>query len=364
MKKITVNFNDNSYPVFIGNNILSKLKNEIDNNFLSSKILIVCDRNVYEIYEEILIKTFRKYGKKLNYYILPPGEKSKSYSELNKIYNCLIDIHFGRDGLIISIGGGVTGDLASFAASTFMRGANLIHIPTTLLSMVDSSIGGKTGLNFNKKKNIIGTFYQPNSVFIDTNFLHSLPRREYVSGLGEIMKYAFISNRKFYSFLNENYRSILKADIGLLERTILNSISIKTAVITKDEKDTHLRRILNFGHTFAHAYEGLSNYKIRHGEAVTIGIISALILSAKLKILSRERFNEFIQLPLKSKLKNKIRDLNLEEVVLFMKSDKKNKGGKINFVLLSKIGKILIDVQAGKSDIIYSIKKTQDLLSA
>jgi len=362
VKKITVDLNENSYPIFVGNNILRKISDDIETKFYSSRILIVCDKNVYRLHNQNLTKIFKKYDKRTAYYILKQGEKSKSFNELNKIFYFLIENNYHRDCLIISVGGGVTGDLASFAASTFMRGANLIHIPTTLLSMVDSSIGGKTGINFLKKKNIIGSFYQPNAVYVDTEFLKTLPRKEYVSGLGEVMKYAFISSKKFYSFFNDNFTSILKRKYNLLEKTILDSISIKTAVITKDEKDTHLRRILNFGHTFAHAYEGLSNFKMRHGEAVITGIISALFLSGRLGLLSQKRFDEFIELPLKTGLKNKINDFDYEDIISFMKSDKKNKGGKINFVLLSNIGNILIDVNARKSDIIYSIKKTQMIL--
>ncbi len=363
MKKVSVSTTGKNYPVYIGKSILNEAVLSAAEEYSSKKILVVADENVLENHSKKIKDVFSVSGKNTFLYKLKSGEKRKSYIELNKIYSFLLKNNFGRDSLIVAIGGGVAGDLSGYAASTYMRGINLIHIPTTLLAMVDSSIGGKTGINFNTRKNIIGSFYQPEMVITDLDFLSSLPDSEITSGIGEIIKYAFLSEKKFYSYVKKNVLKIYEDDLKILEEIVLKSVKIKAGVVSQDEKEGSLRKILNLGHTFAHAFETDLNFKIKHGEAVIAGIISALFLAEKTGILTKEKLNEFIELPLKIKLSGRIKSLNNENAYSVMLSDKKNREGKIKFVLPADTGSILIDVEADKNDVLYSLSKTKEILS-
>ncbi len=357
MKTIKVDFIENSYQIFIGENSflfineLLKRKNLYQNRFL------IIDNNVYKNYGNKIINDLKTHSTKFDYFVFESKESNKSFSFLQQIYTSLLEKKFGRDTLIIAIGGGVLGDLAGFAAATYMRGVPYVQIPTTLLACVDSSIGGKTGIDFYKRKNIIGSFYQPKFVLIDTNFLKTLPRKEIICGVGEIIKYAFLVDYNFYNNLLKNFDSIFELEDKFLEKIIYESCKIKSAVVFQDEKENGLRKILNFGHTFAHSFESELNFKIKHGEAVIAGIIAALYLSNQLGILSSQKLNEFLQLPLKIKLPSRISFLDKNKLYQIMLSDKKNREDKIKFVLLQDIGKILIDVEASKKDVITALDK-------
>jgi 3-dehydroquinate synthase len=359
LKKIKVNLEQKSYPILIGEGSLSRLYELIGRQNQNKKILAVIDGNVERIHGKLITKALKKFKNNIDYYILKPGERSKSFKELNKIYSYLIDKKFGRDSLLIALGGGVTGDLAGYAASTFMRGIPLIHIPTTLLAAVDSSIGGKTGINFESKKNMIGTFCQPELVLIDTAFLQTLPKAEIKSGLGEVIKYAYMSDRKYYAFVEKNLEKIFQKDLRITEEIIIKSASIKAGVVAHDEKESGLRKILNLGHTFAHAFESELNFKIKHGEAVTAGIIASLYLANKIGILSLKNLNEFLRLPLKANLSDKFFMLNKQNIFELMQSDKKARSGKTKFVLVSNIGKILLDVEAERKEIFFALEMMQ-----
>ncbi len=363
MKKIKLKLSKNSYNIFIGKYNYTQIIEEIKKTNLNKNILIVIDENVGRYWDKYIKQPFAGYGNKIEYYTLKPGEKSKSYKELNKIYSFLLDNNFGRDTLIIAIGGGVTGDLTGYAASTFMRGVQLIHVPTTLLAAVDSAIGGKTGINFNSNKNMIGTFYQPNFVLVDINFLSSLPKKEITSGIGEIIKYAFLSTSDFFDYARNNIEKVYHNNDEVINKIIIKSALIKSAVVSQDERESGLRKILNLGHTFAHAIESDLNFKIKHGEAVTAGIISALYLSNKIGILKKNKMRDYLSLPLKINLPQILANLNEKNMVNIMHLDKKSRGGMINFVLLSEIGNILVDVKASKNDILNSILTLKELFN-
>ena len=362
MKKINIHTKDKTYPVFIGNSILSSLPNLINELELNKNVFIVVDENILKLYKGYIESAFKDYNSKIYFHKLDSGESSKSFEQLTKIFSSLIENKFGRDTLIVAIGGGVTGDLAGYAAAAYMRGVQLIHIPTTIISASDSSIGGKTGINFNKLKNIIGAFYQPELVLIDTKFLSSLPVKEVNSGVGELIKYAFLTNRNFYNYINDNFRKIYSFDTNVLNRLIYESVLFKGSVVGKDEKESGLRKILNFGHTFAHAFESQANLKLKHGEAVIAGIISALHLSNKKGLLSKKDLEDLIKLPLKVKLPDDFLSNDFNSIINFMKGDKKNRGGQIRFILLSGIGKIITDVEAKKEDVLYAIERTRQTL--
>lgn len=363
MKKVTVQTPGKNYPVYIGRSILKKVISSAAGKYSSKKILIIADEKAFNHHTGKIKNLITPARKNTYLYILKSGERRKSYTELNKIYSFLLENNFGRDSLIIAIGGGVAGDLSGYAASTYMRGISLIHIPTTLLAMVDSSIGGKTGINFNAKKNIIGSFYQPEMVAADLDFLTSLPKGEITSGIGEIVKYAFLSDKTFYIFVKKNVLKIYEDEANVLEEIVFKSVQIKAGVVSQDEKEGSLRKILNLGHTFAHAFETDLNFRIKHGEAVIAGIISALFLAEKTGILSAKKLNEFLELPLSIKLSGRIKSVNNENAYSAMLSDKKNREGKIKFVLPADTGSILIDVEADKKDVLYSLNKTKELLS-
>ena len=362
MKSTNVKLEKDSYPVIVGRGVFHKLIGMIESRKLHRNLFIVIDKNVETHFGVFIRGYFADYKGKIYYYPLRAVEKSKSFGELKKIYSQLLNQKFGRDTLLISIGGGVTGDLAGFAAATFMRGIQIVHVPTTLTACVDSSIGGKTAINFNYYKNMIGSFYHPQFILCDTNFINTLPEVEMISGLGEIIKYAFTTDDKFFTFVTENLDSIFTRDDKILERVVTDSINYKAAVVGKDEKEQGLRKVLNFGHTFAHAFERELKNKIKHGEAVTVGVICALYLSYKKKLLSKDLLEQYKTLPLRMKLSKSFKLVNFERIYENMFADKKNRNTQINFVLIHNIGQMVLDVHATKDEIIYALKQAIDSL--
>jgi 3-dehydroquinate synthase len=364
LKKIEIFTRDKTYPVFIGNSIFASLTTRINKLGLNKNLFILVDENVMSLYEDFIKSVLKGYSSKICFYKLDSGESSKSFKYLSQIFSLLIEKKFGRDTLLIAVGGGVTGDLAGYAAASYMRGIQIVHIPTTIISASDSAIGGKTGINFNKLKNIVGAFYQPEFVLIDTKFLLSLPLKEVNSGVGELIKYAFLTNRNFYDFIYKNFEEIYSFNFRVLNKLIYESVLFKGSVVAKDEKESGLRKILNLGHTFAHAFESQANLKLKHGEAVIAGIISALHLSNKKGLLSNEDLKDLIKLPLKVKLPDNFFIKDFNSILNFMYGDKKNRGGELKFILLSEIGNIVTDAEVSKEDIFYALKKTNNALTS
>lgn len=352
MDKINVKSSSGEYPVFIGEGSIEKLPGLTEGNF--DKILIITDTNILQLYTARITYLQKKLNTQL--LVLRPGEKRKSLSTVSKVVNLLAAGEYTRSSLIIALGGGVIGDLSGFAASVYMRGINIIHIPTTLLSAVDSSVGGKTGVNYKDVKNLLGTFYNPKYVLVDPSFLKTLPDDEFASGMGEVIKYAFLSGGKFYNQAS-TFSNIKKDDGKTLSSIIFNCLWFKASIVEKDEKDTGLRALLNFGHTFGHAYESASGFRIKHGAAVAMGICSSLSLSRTLNLISDKEFHDYLEnvLPFIS-VKKPWLDEN--DVLNFMRADKKNRAGKLNFVLLKEPGLMLLNIKAEKKEILSSIRKT------
>lgn len=363
MKIINIKSNTFTYPVFIGSRILQSLPDLLEKHKLNKNVFIVIDENVEKIYGKKINRLVNKWAKRRAKFILKATEHSKSLTTLKKIYTALADDKFGRDTLLLSVGGGLTGDVAGYCAATYMRGVQLVHVPTTLLASVDSSIGGKTGINLYNRKNLVGSFYQPQFVIIDTNFLQTLPTVELKSGAGEIIKYAFLSNKDFYNYLLQNFSKLLLLNSKVLSKVISESVLIKAGVVSQDEKETGLRKILNFGHTFAHAFESHSRYKIKHGEAVVGGIIAALFLSHKLKFFSDEKLKSYLKFLSVYKLPSAIKEGNNKIILEIMHLDKKKRGDRIKFVLLKDIGNLVIDVEIEKKEIFYALDKMKDFSS-
>ena len=343
-KKITISTFEGKYPILIGKNISSNTGNLLKKNkIFSSKVLLVVDKKVPL---EMIKKIKKSIKEKKNLIYLKSNEKNKSQSNVDKILSVLLKENFNRNDCLISIGGGIIGDLSAFSASIFKRGLIYVNIPTTLLAQVDSSIGGKTGINSKFGKNLIGTFYQPKLVISDISFLKSLPKREIICGYAEIFKHSLISNRTFFNFLNKNIKEILKFKSPYIEKSIYKSCIIKKKIVEKDFKEKNLRKILNFGHTFGHAYEASLGYssKLNHGEAVILGISSAAKFSQDNKILNNNDakliFKHIDRISSKFSLRNFFKKTNIKKIVKFMATDKKNFDDKINLILIKKIGNV------------------------
>ena len=346
--KLNVNTKMQKYPIIIGKNLSSKIiQITSKNSIYFKKCLLIIDKNVPRKFI-LNIKKSLKHKKTYNYFF-NVSEINKNITNVNKILDNLLDKNFSREDVVISVGGGITGDVGAFAASIYKRGLKFINIPTTLLSQVDSSIGGKTGVNTRYGKNLIGTFYQPSLVISDTQFLKTLTKREIICGYGEMLKHSLIMNRNFFNFLKKNIEKILNLSSPVIEEAIYQSCKIKKQVVEKDEKEKGLRKILNFGHTFAHAYEATLGYskKLNHGEAVILGMKTALNFSMKNNLINKQDYQSLINhfnnsnLPYSIKRFFSLKDVN--KILSFMEKDKKNNSNKINLILLKKIGSPLID---------------------
>ena len=329
MEKILVDLGAKSYEIFIGENILNGVE-----NFLSGKALLVTQKNILDLCKENFPYEVA---------LIPDGETSKSLSVAEKVFTRAIESGLDRKSVIIALGGGVVGDLAGFVAATFMRGINLIQIPTTLLAQVDSSVGGKTAVNHALGKNLIGAFHQPRAVFIDLKFLESLPEREIKSGLGEVVKCGVIRDEKFFSFLEDNAEKILQRDLKTLAHVVRRCCEIKAQVVAADEKESGLRRILNFGHTLAHAIEEETAYKkFRHGEAVAVGMVAAARISHALGKTSAENVRRLENLLKRFGMMTTCAGLDADKLYAVTFRDKKTVGGVVNWVLMKNFGDVEI----------------------
>ena len=360
--KLKVKTKDNNYPIIIGKNLLihvSKLIAENSINF--NKCLLVIDSNIPKKFIDKIKYSLKK--KDITVHKFNSMELNKNQLSINRILETLLKKNFHRDDCLISIGGGITGDVSGFAASVFKRGIKFINIPTTLLAQVDSSIGGKTGINSQYGKNLIGSFYQPSLVISDIDFLRTLPKREIICGYGEIFKHSLITSKKFFLFLNKNGKNILNLKSPYIEKSIYQSCLIKKKIIQIDEKEKNLRKILNFGHTFAHAYEATLKYSknLNHGEAVLLGILSASKFSFKNKLMNKNDYylirNHLSELNLPNDIRKFFSLKDLKKLIYFMKKDKKNSTKKINLVLLKKIGKPIYDLNFNEIKLNNFLKK-------
>ena len=361
-KKLIVKTNSEKYPIIIGRNLIPNLSQIFRKNSINfKKCLLVLDKNISNKYVKQISNSLKKY--EVYKLIYNANEKNKNQKSVDKILNFLLQKNFSRDDCLISIGGGITGDVAGFAASLFKRGLKFVNIPTTLLSQVDSSVGGKTGINTSQGKNLIGSFYQPKIVISDVGFLNSLPFREVICGYAEIVKHALISNKKFYNFLNKNLNEILKLKSPIIEKSIYESCKVKKSIVEKDEKEKDLRKILNFGHTFAHAYEASLNFsnKLNHGEAVILGMKSALEFSCGKKFITKKEFEAAINHLNNSHFPISIKDYfakkKISQIISFMTRDKKNNSKNIKLILIKKIGGPIIEKEFSTNTIKIFLNK-------
>ena len=347
---IKIPLKNNPYEVLIGENIINNSKKKIFSKIKSAKKnFIITDKKIKKFHYKKILNIIPK-NFIIKSLIINPGEKMKKINTINIFLTFILKNKISRNDAIFALGGGVIGDISGFLASITLRGIKLIHFPTTLLAQVDSSIGGKTGVNSEYGKNLIGTFYQPNLVVCDTLFLKTLPKRELISGYAEVIKYGIIYDKKFFYWLNKNVNKLLNNSSTEISKSIKRSVEIKRDFILKDEKDLiNKRAMLNFGHTFGHALEKYTNYSnnLLHGEAISIGMCMASNLSNILGFLSLNNYikikNIFLNFGLPTNLSylKKIK-IKKKQIVKNMVYDKKNLNGKINFVLCKDIGKVFI----------------------
>jgi len=344
-----------SYPVFVGYDLLDKLEEKMKQAALSGTATVISDENVFSLYGSKVEEILKDAGFAVNSFVVPPGEETKNMDYATKIYDFLVEHRAERDDIIIALGGGMVGDLAGFVAATFLRGMFWIQVPTSLVAMVDASIGGKVGVNHPEGKNLIGAFYQPNLVLADCQTLTTLPQRELTSGWAEVIKHGMILDEEFVQFMEGNVNRLTKLEPELLTRAIARSAAIKAQVVSQDEKEREGKRtILNYGHTIAHGLEAATQYKrFLHGEAVAIGMVGAAKLSQRLGLLPSAAVERQRALLQKFGLPTVFSGLDLTEITKAMELDKKTKEKAIRWVLLQDIGKVII-----RSDVPY-----QDVLA-
>ncbi len=311
--------------------------------FENRKIGIVTDSNVEKLYAKEVEKALSERFDSVFTFVIPAGEDHKNLEEISKVYESLIEKHFDRHDLLVALGGGVVGDMCGFTAATYLRGISFVQIPTTLLSQTDSSVGGKTGVDFNGYKNMVGAFYMPRLVYMNIATLKTLDDRQYASGFAEVMKHGLIKDENFYTWLIDNLYEIGDRDMDVLEEMVQRSCDIKRRVVEKDPTEKGDRALLNFGHTLGHAIEKYKNFEMYHGECVALGCVAAAYISYKRNLLSMEEYYEIRDMFVPFNLPISVEDVDKDAVIELTKSDKKVDSDKIRFVLLKKIGKAFID---------------------
>lgn len=325
--------------------------------FKDRKIAIITDSKVQPLYGDAIKEQLSTVSNNVFIYAIPAGEGNKNLKEIEKIYEYLIQNHFDRHDLLIALGGGVVGDMTGFAAATYLRGIAFVQIPTTLLAQCDSSIGGKTGVDFNAYKNMVGAFYMPKLVYMNVNVLKTLDGRQFASGFAEVMKYGLIKDLDFYLWLLDNMVEINDRDIDVLIEMIHRSCEVKKAVVEKDPTEKGDRALLNFGHTIGHAIEKYKNFELLHGECVALGCVAAAYISWKKEYISMEDYYEVRDMFVPFDLPISVEDIDIEEVIKLMKSDKKADSNKIRFILLKKIGKAVITTDVTDDDVRGALKE-------
>ena len=364
--KLRINLKENSYDIIIEHGLLSELGTLISKKFGKPKTFIVTDSNIAVHWLKQTIESLSAQGMSPKVLEVPVGESTKSFINLEKIIDQLLESKVDRDSVLIALGGGVIGDLAGFAGAVTLRGIKVIQVPTTLLSQVDSSVGGKTGVNVRQGKNLVGSFHQPSLVAIDTQVLQTLPSRQLFAGYAEVLKYGLIKDRSFFDWLELNGKKVLEGDKLAQQFAIFTSCRIKAEIVEADEKEKNLRAILNFGHTFGHALEAEAGYdgNLLHGEAVSIGMVLAIELSKSLGYLSGQdawRAVEYIRnigLPTNINSIEGSTSWHPDGIIQHMQHDKKVSNGQLRFVLIKGIGEAYLTADVERNDIYRVIEKS------
>ncbi len=359
MPEIKVELGERSYRIAIDSGMLANLGKSLRDFGFSSKTAVVSNPTVFSLYGSRVAESMRDAGFDVTVIVLPDGEEYKNLSSVERIYGEMLTAQLDRKSALIALGGGVIGDITGFAASTYMRGIDFIQVPTTLLAQVDSSVGGKTGVNHQLGKNMIGTFWQPRLVWIDIDTLKSLPSREFLSGIAEVIKYGVIRDEGFFYFLEKNRDKVLALDNDVLTHVVRLSCEIKANVVSEDERESGLRAILNYGHTIGHALETVTGYKkYLHGEAVCVGMCAEAKLASAVGLLEDSQLMRLKALIEAYGLPSSLPDgVDSQLLISSMKLDKKTVSGDLTFILPEKIGKVRI--QRG-----LSLKEIEKILAS
>jgi len=358
MKTLNVKLKDHRYPIFVGAGILAKSGELLAGQGFKGAPIVISNPTVMRLHGKTLLASLEKEFGKTPVIKIGDGERFKSRESLFRIYDAMFGLRAGRSSWILAFGGGVVGDIAGFAAATFMRGISYAMIPTTLLSQVDSSIGGKTAVNVPQGKNLIGAFYQPSAVLADTEVLKTLPPRELASGLYEVIKYGAIASRSLVGYIEKRLPEILKCGAPELERTILASARIKADVVALDEKETGPRAILNYGHTVGHAFEAATHYrKFKHGEGVAWGMIAALRYGREIGLLKEAEAERLIRLIRGVGKLPLVRGIPFDDIWNALMLDKKFQRGDIRMILLKEPGRAAIYDGIEKNSLCGFLKK-------
>lgn len=356
--RLIVNYNKKPCYDICFSDSFDHLAEELKNLHMDGKkICIITDSNVEQLYSAEVRRKLEDAGFETDLFVFPAGEESKKLETVTDIYRFLTTHFYSRSDVLAALGGGVTGDLTGFAAATYQRGMGFIQIPTTLLSQVDSSVGGKTGVDFDAFKNMVGAFYMPSLVYSNISVLKDLDERQYASGFAEVMKSALIRDGLFYEWLLDHIYEINDRDQTVMKELVFRTCMIKKVIVEKDPTETGERALLNFGHTIGHAIEKASDFRLYHGECVALGCTAAAHISFMHQMLSKEEYLEIRDMFVPFQLPISMKNFDPETILEYTKSDKKNASGVRRFILLKRIGKAYIDTDVTDQEIILAVRK-------
>ena len=321
------------------------------------RLAVICDSNTEKLFGGEIREILEKCCKKVVLHAFPAGEANKTLDTVKEIYKILIEEKFDRKDLLVALGGGVVGDITGYAAATYLRGIDFIQIPTTLIAQSDSSIGGKTGVDFDGYKNMVGAFYMPKLVYMNVGTLKKLNDRQFYAGFAEVMKHGLIKDAAFYEWLLDHMYEIHDRDTEVLLEMVMKSCSVKKLVVEKDPKEQGERALLNFGHTIGHAIEKAKNFEMVHGECIALGMVAAAYISWKRENLSMEVYYEVRDMFVPFNLPISVEDIEPEEILALTKSDKKMEAGQVKFVLLKKVGKAVVDRSVTDEEILAAVRE-------
>ncbi len=357
-QRMTVNYNKKPCYDIVYTDSFDKLIEELEAiEALGKRICVVTDSNVDPLYGSEVLNLLDGKCLKAVKYVIPAGEENKNLDNIKELYKFLIEEKFDRKDMLLALGGGVIGDMTGYAAATYLRGIDFIQVPTTLLAQCDSSIGGKTGVDFDGYKNMVGAFKMPRLVYMNLSVLNTLPDRQFFSGFAEVMKSALIKDAIYYEWLIDNMYEICGKDMTVLEEMVMRCTDIKRMVVEKDPTEKGDRALLNLGHTIGHAIEKYMKFEMYHGECVALGCVCAAYISWKKEMLSMEEYYEVRDMFVPFNLPISIDNIDVNEVLKLTKSDKKMDAGTLKFILLKKIGKAVIDNTVTDDEIIAALNE-------
>lgn len=357
-QRLTINQGTKPIYDIVYENDFNKLAEELEKfDIANKKLCVITDSRVKGFYADEICELLKDKCKKILVFDFPDGERSKNLDTVKNIYEFLIQNKFERKDMLLALGGGVVGDTTGFVAATYLRGVDFVQIPTSLLAQVDSSVGGKTGVDFDQYKNMVGAFYMPKLVYMNLSTLKTLDDRQYYSGMAEVMKYGLIKSASFYEWLIENMYEIHERNLETLEEMVYKSCTFKKLIVDKDPTEKGERALLNFGHTIGHAVEKYKNFELMHGECVALGCVAAAYMSWKRDLIAMDDYYEIRDMFVPFNLPISIENIDPEEILRLTASDKKMEGEQIKFILLKKVGKAYIDTSVTKDEILAGINE-------